>query len=75
MPIKFTLAETMKRHGITQKALFEASGVRMNTIKDMRGGVAKALTVEKLDDLIAGINAMTGVKYGLEAVMVYEDGE
>lgn len=76
MPIKFTLQETMDRHGITQKTLSEASGVRMNTIRDLRVGVPKALTVEKLDALIHGINTLTGEHYGFEAVMTYvEDSE
>lgn len=75
MPIKFTLQDTMDRHGITQYALNKASGVRMNTIQDIRKGDVKALTVEKLDDLICSINKMTGGNYGFECVMVFEDSE
>lgn len=79
MPIKFTLQETMNLYDITQKELSEASGVRMNTIKDLREGTPKSLTVEKLDDLITAINKMTNGNYGFEAVMEYvpsvEDSE
>lgn len=76
MPIQFTLQETMDRHGITQYSLAQASGVRNNTIQDIRTGIAKSLTVEKLGALVAGLNALTGEKYGLDAVMIYtEDSE
>ena len=72
MPIKFTLADIMRRYDITQKELSEVSGVRMNTIKDIRNGEAKALTVDKLDALITGINVLTNGDYGLDAVLIYE---
>ena len=76
MPVKFTLQETMDRHGLTQYALSKASGVRNNTIQGLREGNAKSLTVEKLDALIHGINTLTGEHYGFEAVMTYvEDSE
>lgn len=79
MPIKFTLQETMDRHNITQKALYEASGVRMNTILELRKGVAISINFGKLADLIIAINRITGENYGFEAVMEYtsdvEDSE
>lgn len=75
MPIKFTLQQTMDRWDITQKALSEASGVRMNTIKDIRNGEAKALTVTAIDRLTLSINEMTGANYGLDAILIYEDSE
>ena len=82
MPIKFTLQDTMNRYNITQKQLFEVSDVRMNTIRDIREGNAKALTVEKLDALIAALNEITGDKHDISSVLVYveavnkpEDGE
>lgn len=79
MPIKFTLQETMDRHNITQKALCEASGVRMNTILELRKGVAISINFGKLADLIIAINRITGENYGFEAVMEYtsdvEDSE
>ena len=76
MSIQFTLQETMDRHGITQYALGKASGVRNNTIQGLREGNAKSLTVEKLNALVAGLNTLTGEKYGLDAVMIYvEDSE
>ena len=75
MPIKFTLNETMRLHNIRQKDLFDVCGVRMNTIKDLRLGDAKCLTIEKLDDLVRGINKMTGQNYGIECVIKYEEEE
>lgn len=76
MPLKFVLNDTMLRHNITQKELAEFTGVRPNTIQDIREGAPKALTVEKLNALIAGISKMSGQTYGIEAVMVYvEDSE
>lgn len=72
MTIKYTLQETLDRHGITQYALNKATGVRMNTIQAIREGEVKALTVDKLDAIITGINALSGQNYGLDAVMRYE---
>lgn len=75
MPLKFTLQQTMDQWDITQTDLHRASGIRMNTIKDIREGKPKALTVNAIDRILYAINEMTGVKYGLEAIMIYEDGE
>lgn len=75
MPIKFTLQDTMNRYGITQKQLFDVTAVRMNTIRDIREGNAKALTVEKLDALIAGLSELTGEKHDLSSVMIYVEPE
>lgn len=75
MPLKFTLQQTMDQWDITQTDLHRASGIRMNTIKDIREGKPKALTVNAIDRILHAINEMTGVKYGLEAIMIYEDGE
>lgn len=75
MPLKFTLQQTMDQWNITQTDLHRASGIRMNTIKDIREGKPKALTVNAIDRILYAINEMTGVKYGLEAIMIYEDGE
>lgn len=76
MSIKFVLNRTMLDHDISQRALSKESGVRMNTIKDIREGEAKSLTVDKLEALVRGLNALTGEKYGLDAVMIYvEDSE
>lgn len=73
MPIKFTLQDTMDRHGITQYALHKTTGVRMNTIQDIREGNVKALTVDKLDAIVAGLSHLSGQTYGFEAVMTYSD--
>lgn len=73
MPLKFVLQDTMERHGITQYALSKATGVRPNTIQDIREGEPRALTVDKLNSIIAGVSALSGQNYGIEAVMIYED--
>ena len=75
MPLKFTLQQTMDQWDITQTDLHRASGIRMNTIKDIREGKPKALTVNAIDRIVNAINELTGVKYGLDAIMIYEDGE
>ena len=75
MPIKFTLQDTMKRYKITQKALSEVSGVRMNTIKDMRENAVKSLTITHVDAILNGIYEITGERQGLDALFIYEDGE
>ena len=75
MPLKFTLQDTMKRYGITQKALWEASGVRMNTIKDMRENSVKSLTVTNIDAILNGLYELTGDRQGLDALFIYEDCE
>ena len=75
MPLKFTLQDTMNRYGITQKALSEASGVRMNTIKDMRENNVKSLPVTNIDAILNGLYALTGERHGLEALFIYEDCE
>ena len=77
MPLKFTLKETMKKHRITQKELSAASGVRPNTIADLRSGDAKKSTVEKLTALMDALSRMTGETCGLDAIMIYveEDSE
>lgn len=75
MPIKFTLQDTMNRYDVTQKQLFDVSTVRMNTIRDIREGNARALTVEKLDALIAGLSELTGEKHDISSVMIYVEPE
>ena len=75
MPLKFTLQNTMNRYKISQKALSEASGVRMNTIKAMRENDVKSLTVTNIDAILNGIYKITGERQGLEALFIYEDCE
>ena len=75
MPLKFTLQDTMNRYKISQKALSEASGVRMNTIKDMRENNVKSLTVANIDAILNGLFTLTGERQGLGALFIYEDCE
>lgn len=75
MAIKFTLDDTLKQYGFSQRTLTAVSGVRGNTIKDLREGSAKSLTVEKLDALIAALNEITGDKHDISSVMIYVDSE
>ncbi len=75
MPLKFTLQDTMNRYGISQKALSEASGVRMNTIKDMRENNVKSLTVTNIDAILNGLHILTGERHGLGSLFIYEDCE
>lgn len=72
MPLIFTLDETMKKLGVNQKELAELSGVRPNTISEIRKGDASALRVETLDALIDAVNGLSADKtYGLDAILTY----
>lgn len=72
MPIIFTLDKTMKGLAITQKELAELSGVRPNTISEIRKGKSNALRVETLDALLDAINHLSDGFYGLDAIIEYE---
>jgi len=75
MPIVFTLNETMKELGINQKELSEISGVRPNTISEIRKGNANALRVETMDALLDAINRLAADQnktYGLDAIVAYQ---
>jgi len=75
MPLKFTLKDTLNREGLTKYAVAKEAGVRPNTMADLYNGDARSLRVETIDAVIDAINRLTGARYGLEAIMIYEDAE
>ena len=54
------LAETLRRHGQKVPALARASGLSKNTVYDIVNGKSQAVTLETLDKLMSGLEALTG---------------
>lgn len=72
MPLIYTLENTMKELDINQKTLAEISGVRPNTISELRKGDVGAIRVETLESLLDAINRLSDKSYGLDAIIKYE---
>ena len=75
MPLKFTLKETLEREGLTKYAVSKEANVRPNTLTDLYNGDTRSLRVDTIDSVINAINRLTGQRYGLEAIMIYEDAD
>lgn len=72
MAIKFTLKETLEREGLTKYAVAQAADVRRNTITDLWNSNTRSLRMDTLDAILNTINKLSGKKYGIDAIVVYE---
>ncbi len=72
MQIEFTLDATLKELNLTAMKFSELSGVRKNTILDMRNGKTSRIHVDALEKILNALNEYGGGGYDVHHVFVYK---
>lgn len=67
--VQWMLSEVMGRHRISQKALAEASDVRVASIHAMYHERTESVTLVMLASVLTGLRNLTGVSYGVSDLL------